>query len=150
MADSPSVAKAHSRNVPESDVLGYSRAPRLFCCALLAFAIAHAPLVSLAAGRQLPLAPIDLLPNAPTTYQMRDWRQVATDFDTLAFDTTATGQYLAFGEDRQHAATASDPDVVRLAGLCWRNADLRRDGRAGPRSDRVAGGRARRDARGRG
>ena len=52
------------------------------CCALLAFAIAHAPLVSLAAGRQLPLAPIDLLPNAPTTYQMRDWHQVATDFDS--------------------------------------------------------------------
>ncbi len=25
---------------------------------------------------------------------MRDWRQVATDFDTLAFDTAATGQFL--------------------------------------------------------
>ena len=150
MADSPSVTKAHSRNVPESDVLGYSRAPRLFCCALLAFAIAHAPLVSLAAGRQLPLAPIDLLPNAPTTYQMRDWHQVATDFDTLAFNTTATGQFLPLVRIDNTPATAPASDVVRLAGLCWRNAHLRRDGRADPRSDRVAGGRARRDARGRG
>jgi hypothetical protein len=25
---------------------------------------------------------------------MRDWHQTATDFDTLAFDTTATGQFL--------------------------------------------------------
>ena len=52
------------------------------------------PLVSLAAGRQFALAPIDLLPNAPTTYQMRDWHKTATDFDTLAFNTTATGQFL--------------------------------------------------------
>jgi hypothetical protein len=94
MADSPNVTKAHSRNVPESDVLDYSRALLLSCCALVAFAIANAPLVSHAAGRQLPLAPINLLPNAPTTYQMRDWRQVATDFDNLAFNTTATGQFL--------------------------------------------------------
>jgi hypothetical protein len=51
------------------------------------------PLFALAAGRQLSIGLIDALPNAPTTYQMRDWRQVATDFDALAFDTTATGQY---------------------------------------------------------
>jgi hypothetical protein len=52
------------------------------------------PLLATAAGRQLSLAPIDLLPNAPSTYEMRDWHQTATDFDTLAFDTTATGQFL--------------------------------------------------------
>lgn len=43
---------------------------------------------------QLPLSPIELLPNAPSTYQMRDWLSVATNFDALAFDTTATGQFL--------------------------------------------------------
>ena len=37
---------------------------------------------------------IDLLPNAPATYQMRDWHPTATNFDTLAFNTTATGQFL--------------------------------------------------------
>jgi hypothetical protein len=47
-----------------------------------------------AAQHQLSLAPINLLPNAPATYQMRDWRQVAEDFDALAFNTTATGQFL--------------------------------------------------------
>jgi hypothetical protein len=52
-------------------------------------------LAAFACGQtQLPITSVDLLPNAPTTYQMRDWRTVATDFDTLAFDTTATGQYL--------------------------------------------------------
>ncbi|RIK83268.1 MAG: hypothetical protein DCC67_06070 [Planctomycetota bacterium] len=44
--------------------------------------------------RQLPLRPINLLPNAPATYQMRDWRAVAADFDALAFDTAAAGQFL--------------------------------------------------------
>ena len=71
-----------------------SRALRLSCCALLAFAMVQAPLLGLAAGRQLPLPSIDQLPNSPATYQMRDWRQVATDFDNLAFDTSATGQFL--------------------------------------------------------
>ncbi len=43
---------------------------------------------------QLTIRAIDVLPNSPSTYQMRDWRTVATDFDNLAFDTAATGQYL--------------------------------------------------------
>jgi hypothetical protein len=46
------------------------------------------------AQHQLSLAPMNLLPDAPSTYQMRDWRQVALDFDALAFNTTATGQFL--------------------------------------------------------
>jgi hypothetical protein len=47
-----------------------------------------------AAQHQLSLAPINLLPNAPTTYSMRNWQQVALDFDALAFNTTASGQHL--------------------------------------------------------
>jgi hypothetical protein len=41
---------------------------------------------------QLPLAAVDVLPNAPTTYQMR-WQTVA-NFDSLAFNVNATGQFL--------------------------------------------------------
>jgi hypothetical protein len=72
----------------------YSRPSLWIYRALWAIVVTLLPLVCQAAGRQLPLAPIDLLPNAPTTYQMRDWHQVATDFDSLAFDTAATGQFL--------------------------------------------------------
>jgi hypothetical protein len=61
---------------------------------LLLIAAALAPTNCHAAGRQLSLSAIDTLPNAPTTYEMRDWYQTATDFDTLAFDTAATGQFL--------------------------------------------------------
>ncbi len=132
MTESQSVAMAHSRQSPSSGALCYSRALRLSCCALLVFAIAHTPLVSRAAGRQLSLAAIDLLPNAPATYEMRDWRVTATVFDNLAFNTTATGQFLPLMRDRQHAATASECNMVRFAGVCWRNAHLRRDGRTDP------------------
>jgi hypothetical protein len=64
---------------------------RLRTSALLAIAI---PSSCLAGGRQLPLTSIDQLPNAPSTYQMRDWSKTALDFDALAFDTSATGQFL--------------------------------------------------------
>jgi hypothetical protein len=43
---------------------------------------------------QLDIGAIDLLPNAPTTYQLRDWRDVALKFDNLVFDVNATGQFL--------------------------------------------------------
>lgn len=43
---------------------------------------------------QLPLPAVDVLPNAPTTYAMRDWQAVAQNFDALAFNPNATGQFL--------------------------------------------------------
>jgi hypothetical protein len=43
---------------------------------------------------QLPISSVELLPNSPITYQMRDWRTVATNFDALAFNTNAIGQFL--------------------------------------------------------
>jgi hypothetical protein len=70
------------------------RASRRKLYVLLAIATLSTPLATEAAGRQMSLAPIDLLPNAPTTYQLRDWHATATDFDILAFDTTASGQFL--------------------------------------------------------
>ncbi len=47
-----------------------------------------------AAGREFSLAPIDTLPNAPSTYEMRNWAQTATNFDSLAFNMAASGQFL--------------------------------------------------------
>jgi hypothetical protein len=75
-------------------VLRFPGTLRLSCCALVALTSLAATSHLLAAGSELDLPPIDLLPNAPTTYQMRDWHKTATDFDTLAFNTTATGQFL--------------------------------------------------------
>lgn len=94
VSENQSLTQAQRRQIPPFEVPSFSRPSRWICCALLALGVALAPLVSLAAGRQLSLAAIDLLPNAPTTYQMRDWHQTATDFDALAFNTSAMGPFL--------------------------------------------------------
>ena len=94
MSENPILAQPPRCRIPSLGVPNFSRKPCWSFCALLALAIANAPLVSLATGRQLSLAAIDLLPNAPATYEMRDWRTTATNFDNLAFNTTATGQFL--------------------------------------------------------
>ena len=64
------------------------------CCRTSMLGMFAALPVVAEAQHQLSLAPINLLPNAPTAYQMRDWRAVATAFDALAFDVNATGQFL--------------------------------------------------------
>jgi hypothetical protein len=77
--------------VPDKQSLILSR----WCClALVTIAAAQAPQIGFAAGQQFSLSAIDTLPNAPSTYEMRDWHETATNFDTLAFNTQATGQFL--------------------------------------------------------
>lgn len=36
------------------------------------------------------------MPNLPPGYELMDWKQVATDYDNLVFDTNKTGQYMPF------------------------------------------------------
>ncbi|MBE3578142.1 MAG: hypothetical protein IMX00_10695 [Limnochordales bacterium] len=47
-----------------------------------------------AAPVQKEIPRVELMPDAPATYVMRDWRQVARDYDSLVFDFTAVGEYL--------------------------------------------------------
>ena len=44
--------------------------------------------------KSLKLARIQLLPDQPSPYLLRDWSKVAADFDALAFDDQAKGPYL--------------------------------------------------------
>ena len=37
---------------------------------------------------------IDLMPDFPQPYLMRDWKRVAQGYDSLVFDQDLTGQYL--------------------------------------------------------
>ncbi|MDH7559539.1 MAG: FlgD immunoglobulin-like domain containing protein [bacterium] len=46
------------------------------------------------ASQQIDIPRIELIPNQPTPYQMRNWKQVALGYDSLVFDLTRTGQYL--------------------------------------------------------
>jgi len=45
-------------------------------------------------AQQVDVARIELMPNMPQPYEMRDWKAVARNYDSLVFDLNATGQYL--------------------------------------------------------
>jgi len=51
------------------------------------------PLVELTA-QQIAVPRIELMPNMPAPYQMRDWKQVALGYDSLVFNFSASGTYL--------------------------------------------------------
>ena len=44
--------------------------------------------------QQISITRIDQMPNLPSPYQMRDWKQVARGYDSLAFNFNLSGQYL--------------------------------------------------------
>ncbi len=43
---------------------------------------------------QVNIQRIDMMPNEPSPYIMRDWKSVALGYDSLVYDITKTGQYL--------------------------------------------------------
>lgn len=45
-------------------------------------------------GQQLKIDRIELMPNKPEPYIMRDWKQVAIGYDSLVYDVTKKGEYL--------------------------------------------------------
>jgi len=51
-------------------------------------------IVLLTFAQQISIPRIDLMPNMPAPYLMRDWKQVAVDYDNFVFDATRTGTYL--------------------------------------------------------
>lgn len=45
-------------------------------------------------GQQISIPRIDMMPDIPQPYLMRDWKSVAQGYDSLVFDRDQTGQYL--------------------------------------------------------
>ena len=45
-------------------------------------------------AQQIAVPRIDLMPDLPQPYLMRDWKQVARGYDSLVFNENMTGQYL--------------------------------------------------------
>jgi hypothetical protein len=50
--------------------------------------------VWLAFAQQISIPRIELMPNLPAPYLLRDWKQVAIDYDNFVFNTSKTGTYL--------------------------------------------------------
>jgi len=47
-----------------------------------------------AEAQQININRIELMPNIPSPYEMRDWKKVTAGYDSLVFDLNRTGQYL--------------------------------------------------------
>ncbi|MBF8248919.1 MAG: hypothetical protein HW374_1719, partial [Bacteroidetes bacterium] len=54
-------------------------------------------LVSVGFGQQIAISRVEQMPNKPSPYLMRNWKEVAWGFDSLAFDFNRTGLYLPIG-----------------------------------------------------
>lgn len=50
--------------------------------------------LSYAQTGQIAIPRVDLMPNLPAPYNVRDWRQVALRYDSFVYDVQKTGQYL--------------------------------------------------------
>lgn len=58
---------------------------------------------------QVRVGRIEQMPNLPKPFRMRDWKQVARDYDALVFDRNARGPFLPLiWEDRTHATSDLD------------------------------------------
>ena len=51
-------------------------------------------LLSVITAQQISIPRINSMPNLPSPFLMRDWKQVAMDYDNFVFDTSRTGTYL--------------------------------------------------------
>jgi hypothetical protein len=61
---------------------------------MTSFILAFTAAIGSAVAAQISIPKVDQMPNSPNPYQMRDWQQVAGQFDAFVFDFGKTGQYL--------------------------------------------------------
>jgi len=62
---------------------------RRLCTAFLMVVI-----INISFGEQINIGRVEQMPNLPSPYLMRDWKQVTLGYDSLVFDLNRTGQYL--------------------------------------------------------
>lgn len=69
----------------------------------------------LAYAQQISIPRIDLMPNMPAPYVMRDWKQVALNYDNFVFDITKTGTYLPLSNISATSNGVNYPDIKRMS-----------------------------------
>src|SRR5690349_17035089 len=71
-----------------------SSSMRYVICIILLFIVAGVTTSSLGQVNQVNIQRIELMPNEPSPYNMRDWKSVAVAYDSFVYDINKTGQYL--------------------------------------------------------
>lgn len=65
-------------------------------------------------AQQISIPRIDLMPNMPAPYVMRNWKQVALNYDNLVFDISKTGTYLPISSISATPNGVNYPDIKRI------------------------------------
>ncbi len=65
-------------------------------------------------AQQIDIERIELMPNFPEPYEMRDWKDVARGYDSLVFDLGATGTYLPLTWITSNTTNYPDNDAFGL------------------------------------
>ncbi|HPI04836.1 MAG TPA: PKD domain-containing protein [Saprospiraceae bacterium] len=63
---------------------------------------------------QVAIPRVDLMPNQPAPYNVRDWKQVALRYDSFVYDLTKTGQYLPFVHINQAGVNYPENPTFRM------------------------------------
>lgn len=88
---------------------------KIMCFRNLFIVICGAGLSGLfAQTNQLDIPRVNLMPNMPQPYLMRDWKQVALDYDAMAFNEQLTGQYLPLIYVQDNQAGRNYPEIPTL------------------------------------
>jgi len=64
------------------------------CLVILFFVVLFFPMINQTNAQQININRIELMPNIPSPFEMRDCGKVAAGYDSIVFDLTRTGQYL--------------------------------------------------------
>jgi len=65
-------------------------------------------------AQQISISRIESMPNKPTPYLMRNWKQVALDYDNFIFDPAKTGTHLPLVSFRTSGVNYSDIQSIEL------------------------------------
>ncbi len=69
---------------------------------------------SLSQTGQINIPRVDLMPNLPSPYLMRDWKKVASQYDSMIFSLSATGQYLPLMKLKSAGVNYSSLQPIQL------------------------------------
>ncbi|RJP65817.1 MAG: T9SS C-terminal target domain-containing protein [Ignavibacteriales bacterium] len=71
-------------------------------------------LVTVTFGQQINISKIESMPNIPSPYLMRNWKNVALGYDSLIFDLNRTGQYLPLINLNENTVNYTNHNSFRL------------------------------------
>ncbi len=72
-------------------------------------------------AQQISIPRVDIMPNLPQPYEMRDWKTVAKNYDSLVFDLEASGQYLPLASVFTNTTNYPEHDALAIQSYIGTN-----------------------------